>query len=140
MRDPKYANSITANTKVESVNLNFMFIQSTRENKWREMWIYYSTFILFLNFIINVLIFVATPRFTYATERQDPPATLKRVFDISEKLEHAIDEMNATATAKRNAKRANHANGGRRRKTRTLNPHHRPNKTNKHSKTKSRRG
>ena len=57
MRDPKYANSITANTKVESVNLNFMFIQSTRENKWREMWIYYSTFILFLNFIINVLIF-----------------------------------------------------------------------------------
>lgn len=57
MRDPKYANSITANTKVESVNLNFMFIQSTRENKWREIWIYYSTFILFLNFIINVLIF-----------------------------------------------------------------------------------
>ena len=57
MRDPKYANSITANTKVESVNLNFMFIQSTRENKWQEMWIYYSTFILFLNFIINVLIF-----------------------------------------------------------------------------------
>ena len=57
IRDPKYANSITANTKVESVNLNFMFIQSTRENKWQEMWIYYSTFILFLNFIINVLIF-----------------------------------------------------------------------------------
>jgi hypothetical protein len=77
------------------------------------------------------------PEFIDATERQYPPE-LERVRAIYKKLDNAIGEMKKTATA--TTKRAMYAKGGRRRKTRTLNPHHPTNKSNKSNKSKSRRG